>query len=1780
MAASRKCDYKKTGGSYSISGAMYEVKLSGLLFLRGVNEGQDFRIASNMEAGGKFDDIVFSFGGTTTFVQLKHKAGTCQTVTERKLAAEKGDFSIPMYYKSYCELKNKWGQHPDLQHWGPFRDVRFVVYTNAAMTRTLGENVDDTALHDVLMTGGECIHFSGYDLLKDKPEANQFLHQFRYYTEQATEKQLDQFIKAEIQTALGTDSHLEKFLSNVKNWWEGPGSYLTEDVEFWEQMVECSIADICKAKADQLSLLNVRFDERYLKSFRQQLPAEGGLLIVKNVNALTSLKVHQSVEKKIMIDANVLQDRMSEVLALWDRWDILVVNGWAKEIAELHKHLGSRKMLIEIHDGEKTDRKTLIDAEKLIERKTFSEIHDGEKLKERKTLIEIHDGEKLIERKTIIDTHDSEKIIERKTVTEIHDSEKMIERNIVTEIHDGEKMVEKETLTEIHDGGKMIGFKFRSHTDTFRFDQMDKETKEKVLECKLKFQGEFVKLKSLVDIRTFDEAVSAEIVIQVVSGNVEGIGKELTKQYEYYIPRTFLRREHVDRRIFFAENDCMVVSGVTQRYLQQLVPPGKFVEIFDETKHNETSYCRHFVGRKMDFEMATKVYNCVHWLYKEETGFVWRQSKGGVTNIIRHLTHEPSNRSLREAMLLSDKVKVLVAHPGMGKSTEIINLAHEFKRNDPACWVVTVVLNDHTDYLSGHQVSVIDLLIDAAKFDSAFQKSLFEFELKNGGNIVILIDGFDEISPNYSDMVLNTLRQLTAYKFKQLWITSRSVTRKMLEKEFSCLAFELQPFTKENQHDFLAKLWKNISDGPYDINIFIARLLEVIGRSLNDKLGQFTEIPLQILMLAEVFQSKASDYCQTGNIEIPDKLDLLDLYCRFVDKKWNIYINEKGEGNTTKLVLQEVYQSQRKVLEENHMACALHSLLEREDFKKLSCFHNIMSQVTAFQSRFYQGLEKIGIIVEIVNFRSVFIHRTFSEYFAAKWFAKNIKKEKKYLEKLLFDQKFKVIRTFFHRILSQGFQLHVAVLNEDKVSLLELLHSQRCDVNKKDKGGRTPLHLAVMNHIECHHEYHGNYEAIRNTTTHEVLEILLDHGADCSIEDEVLCCQPLTLADRFGAWSVVEKVLERHAQSSDISFSLEHIKSKELLDINLKMVAEGGYINIAKFLFNSGVSVQHPVRVKSNWEWEVGIGTMVHVAAIAGKVEMVEFLLNATKKELKDSNMTYFKKADDNSRRYNVNMLFHRDEYINIRDNMDNTALSYAARHGHVQTVTLLIDRGADCNLRNKDGDSPIFLAAQNGHVEVVRLLIDRGIDVNACNQHGENLLFTAAKHGDVELTTFLIDRGINVHARNKNGDSLISSAVEYGRVNIVNLLTEAHGIDVNARDNYGNSLTFIAAKFGHDDVVNLLIQKGADINARNKLGESPLFIALKLWYGHGNIERLLIERGANVNVRTNDGITPILVAVERGLLNAVWMLIEKNADVNVRNKLGETPIMMALKHGHEDILKLLLEKGVDINARTNDGVSLAIATAKRGLEKLTMLLIERGADVNARTKDGVSLVMAAAKRGLEKLTILLVERGADVNARTKDGVSLVMAAAENGLAEVVSLLIDKGANINKRNKHGQSPILIAALHNHQHIMWLLAENGADVNVCDKDGITPIMVAAEYCDLETVRMLIEKNADVNARGKRGECAILNATIKWRVDVVRLLVEHGAAVNVCNKYGESPMSIAVKHRHESMVRLLTEAGAVNQLETFYNRFIRYCFSCHNNHRSSSSSSSSSSICNCC
>jgi hypothetical protein len=54
-----------------MKGELYEVKVAALLFARTLNSSEDFYLATNMEAAGKFDDIVFKLKNKTAFIRLK-----------------------------------------------------------------------------------------------------------------------------------------------------------------------------------------------------------------------------------------------------------------------------------------------------------------------------------------------------------------------------------------------------------------------------------------------------------------------------------------------------------------------------------------------------------------------------------------------------------------------------------------------------------------------------------------------------------------------------------------------------------------------------------------------------------------------------------------------------------------------------------------------------------------------------------------------------------------------------------------------------------------------------------------------------------------------------------------------------------------------------------------------------------------------------------------------------------------------------------------------------------------------------------------------------------------------------------------------------------------------------------------------------------------------------------------------------------------------------------------------------------------------------------------------------------------------------------------------------------------------------------------------------------------------------------------------------------------------------------------------------------------------------
>jgi ABC-type cobalamin/Fe3+-siderophores transport system ATPase subunit len=107
------------------------------------------------------------------------------------------------------------------------------------------------------------------------------------------------------------------------------------------------------------------------------------------------------------------------------------------------------------------------------------------------------------------------------------------------------------------------------------------------------------------------------------------------------------------------------------------------------------------------------------------------------------------------------RVVFLIDEPGMGKSTLLTHLAKETRKSHPDIWIVRVNINNYTRILNELKTNGCDengamkFLTESAqikKTDSLnFERRLFDNTCSSTGNMVVLIDGMDEVSPFYTE---------------------------------------------------------------------------------------------------------------------------------------------------------------------------------------------------------------------------------------------------------------------------------------------------------------------------------------------------------------------------------------------------------------------------------------------------------------------------------------------------------------------------------------------------------------------------------------------------------------------------------------------------------------------------------------------------------------------------------------------------------------------------------------------------------------------------------------------------------------------------------------------------------------------------------------------------------------------------------------------------------------------------------------------------------------------
>ena len=299
------------------------------------------------------------------------------------------------------------------------------------------------------------------------------------------------------------------------------------------------------------------------------------------------------------------------------------------------------------------------------------------------------------------------------------------------------------------------------------------------------------------------------------------------------------------------------------------------------------------------------------------------------------------------------------------------------------------------------------------------------------------------------------------------------------------------------------------------------------------------------------------------------------------------------------------------------------------------------------------------------------------------------------------------------------------------------------------------------------------------------------------------------------------------------------------------------------------------------------------------------------------------------------------ENFINMPNQVGETALFSAVESGNLDVISLLIKHGANVNAKNADYETPLHRAYKYGNLAVISLLVKHGAELNAWDQWGETLLHKAVYYGQLANISFLVEMGADVNANNDSIGTPLHRAVARGNLVVISLLLKL-GADINANKNFewGNSPLHSAVDRGNLEVVSLLLQHGADVNAKNNIDRTPLIKAIGQADRDGNLDIILIllKFGADVNIefsqllkfgadvnnelsqRSCDRI--LHFAVERCFIKLATLLLGLGADVNARDSLEKTPLHSIQLYSHADkaemakMVILLISFGADVNAK------------------------------------------------------------------------------------------------------------------------------------------------------------------------------------------------------------------------------------------------------------------------
>jgi ankyrin repeat protein len=229
-----------------------------------------------------------------------------------------------------------------------------------------------------------------------------------------------------------------------------------------------------------------------------------------------------------------------------------------------------------------------------------------------------------------------------------------------------------------------------------------------------------------------------------------------------------------------------------------------------------------------------------------------------------------------------------------------------------------------------------------------------------------------------------------------------------------------------------------------------------------------------------------------------------------------------------------------------------------------------------------------------------------------------------------------------------------------KIFLTKKFIKQGANVNKSDKMGNTPLHIATK------------------MDAFEIIKFLIENGAEVNISNKK-GNTPLHNASKKKNIKIVRFLVDNGAEID---------ARNDENNTPLILATKRNNVEVVKFLVQRGANTT----VKSSYGNDL---TPIEIAEAEKNKEIVNFLKNYTK----------MFKAVKNGKLEKIKTLHNAGVSLTIHGKRNNTLLHIAAKEGHLGVVKYLIEKGLSTSAINKSGKTPLDLAEDENRSDIVKFL-------------------------------------------------------------------------------------------------------------------------------------------------------------------------------------------------------------------------------------------------------------------------------------------------------------------------------------------------------------------------------------------------------------------------------------------------------------------------------------------